>query len=250
MAYVEFLRVRTSLTWHAGVLAMLTLIALYLGHNTHVDVNGTTRMLSGTPVPIGSLAAIGMFFAAIFASSQGSSLNRENVTRDLSWTKPIPRAVLALQYMAIDVAGIVVAFALTMLAVTLVLLRMNMGPVADASMWALLVLGAGVAVMWYALIQLLTFWFAPGARAIAGIIWPVALLLLGLAKIDGPLGAIVRVIDVINPLAYMSGVNVDEHGSHTQAVTTLPSDLRPLVVWMFAAVFCAIVVALWPKKEA
>jgi hypothetical protein len=250
MAYVEFLRVRASLAWHAGILAVLTLIALYFGHVTDVDVDGTTHLISGTPVPIWSLATIGMFFAAIFASSQGSSLNRENATRDLSWTKPIPRAVLALQYIAIDIAGIAIMFALTMLAVALVLTRLHMPPTADASMWTLLLLGAGVPVMWYALIQLLTFWFAPGARAVGGIIWPVALLLLGLTKINGPVGAIVRAIDVINPLAYMSGVNVDAHGSHQEAVTTLPLELRPLAVWLFAAVFCAIVIALWPKKEA
>jgi hypothetical protein len=250
MSYVEFLRVRRSLAWHAGILFAIFLVVLYFAHDSHVEVNGTARLMSGMTIPFGSLAPIGMFFAAIFASSQGASLNRENTTRDISWTKPVPRALLALRFMAIDAAGVVIAFVLTMLCVFLVLLRANIVPVADPTLGTLLVLGAGVAVMWYALIQVLTFWFGTGARAIAGILWPVALLALGLSRIDGPIGAVARAIDVINPLAYMSGVQFSSHGSAQQAVTVLPLELRPLAVWLFAAAFAAIVIALWPKKEA
>lgn len=250
MAYVEFLRVRTSLAWHVGILAVITVIALYFGQYNNINVNGATQALAGMTVQIGELAPIGMFFAAIFASSQGASLNRENATRDLSWTKPLSRTLLALQYIALDVSGILIVFVLTMLAVTLVLLRLHMAPAGNSTTGPLLVLGAGAGVMWYALIQVLTFWFPSGARAISGILWPVALLLLGLSKIDGPFGAIVRAIDVINPLAYMDGVKYDSTGASAQAVTMLAPDLRPLAVWLFAAVFCAIVVALWPKKEA
>jgi hypothetical protein len=250
MAYAEFLRARKSLAWHAAILAALTLAILYFAGDSHVHIDGSVSMTSGMALPLSQLAPIGMFFAAIFASSQGASLNRENATRDISWTKPVPRSVLALQYIAIDVAVIVIAFVLTMLAVAIVLLRAHVTPVVDPEFATLMILGAGVAVMWYALIQLLTFWFPAGARSIAGIIWPVALLALGLARVHGPLGAVTRAIDVINPLAYMSGVQFSSNGTQQQAITTLPLELRPLAVWLFAALFCAIVVTLWPKKEA
>jgi hypothetical protein len=104
--------------------------------------------------------------------------------------------------------------------------------------------------MWYALIQVLTFWFPPGARAGGGILWPVAFVMLGLSKVPGPTGAIARMIDIINPLAYMSGVTFDSNGAHQNAVWDLPVDERTLIVWAFAVVFCAIVIALWPRKEA
>jgi hypothetical protein len=252
MAYVEFLRARTSLAWHIGILAVVTLISLYFAHATHVVVNGESRLVAGTPVPIGGLALIAMFFGAIFASSSGASLNRENATRDLSWTKPIPRGLLALQYVLIDVAAIVVAFAVALLAVILVVVRTTMVPVFATGTLAEVLLGVGVAVMWYALIQLLTFGFGPGARAVSGIIWPVALLLLGLGQIDGPVGAIVRALDIFNPLAYISGTDMKVHanGQNVQTVSPLPLEFRLLAVWFFSALFLAIVIALWPKKEA
>jgi hypothetical protein len=249
MAYAEFLRVRTSMAWHAAILAAITLTLLYFAGG-HVHVDGTIAMSTGSTMSFGQLAPIAMFFAAIFASSQGTSLNRENAMRDISWTKPIPRSVLALQYIAVDVAGIIVAFALTMAAIAIVLVRAHITPVADPTLPIMLALGCGVAVMWYSLIQVLTFWFASGARSVAGILWPVALLGLGLGHLDGPFGAIMRGINVINPLAYMSGVHFTASGASQDAVTTLPMELRPLAVWLFAALFCAIAVTLWPKKEA
>jgi hypothetical protein len=250
MAYVEFLRARTSLAWHFGILAALTLVSLYFAHGTQVQVNGQTRLMPGMLVPVGALAPIAMFFGAIFASSRGTSLNRENATRDLSWTKPIPRELLALQFVAIDIVAVLLAFAVALGAVILVVLRIHMVPVFDAAGTTQIALGAGVAVMWYALIQLLTFWFSPGARAISGILWPVALVALGLAKIDGPVGAIVRAIDIINPLTYMSGTHFGAGGAQMESISSLAPEARLLVVWLFSALFCAIAVALWPKKEA
>src|SRR5665213_1459293 len=98
MVYVEFLRVRRTLKWHLGILAAVTLLVLYFGHDTNLVVNGHSEVFAGMPVPLGALSVIAAFFAAIYASSLGSSLNRENPMRDISWTKPIPRSRIALQY--------------------------------------------------------------------------------------------------------------------------------------------------------
>ena len=249
MAYVEFLRVRRSLTWHAGTLVAIMLVALYFGHDTSVNINGQAELLPGMAVSLGLLSPIATFFAAIYASSLGTSLNRENPTRDISWTKPIPRSVIALQYVLIDVAGVAIAFVLTMLAVLVVLARMHFVPAIDASTIPLLVLGLGVSVMWYALIQVLTFWLPAGARSIGGILWPVALVAFGLGKVPGELGDAARTLDLINPLAYIGfgGVTIS---TGEEALWQLPLEARALCVWLFAAAFCAIAVTLWPRKEA
>jgi hypothetical protein len=68
--------------------------------------------------------------------------------------------------------------------------------------------------------------------------------------VPGPTGLVARVFDVINPLAYMSGVTFNSNGAHQNAVWQLPVEERALIVWLFAALFCAIVIALWPRKEA
>jgi len=250
MVYVEFLRVRRTLTWHVGILAAITLLILYFGHDTMVNVNGHSELVSGMTVPLGQLSVVAMFFATIYASSLGSSLNRENQVRDISWTKPIPRGLLAAQYIVTDVAAIALLFALTMLAVIVAILRLQFVPVFDATLVPQLALGLGVAVMWYALIQLITFWFPPGARSAGGILWPVAFVAIALAKAPGPLGIAARALDVINPIAYLDGVISTSTGVHQESLWQWPVEDRALIVWLFAALFCAIVIALWPKKEA
>jgi hypothetical protein len=250
MIYVEFLRARRSLTWHVGILAALTLMVLYFGHQTTINVNGAPSVMAGMPVPFGALAPIAMFFAAIYASSAGTSLNRENLTRDLSWTKPVSRAVIAVQFILVDLAAIALVYALSLAAVLAVLWRLHLVPVAGPTLVPELSLGLGVALMWYALIQVLTCALGSGARAISGILWPVAFVALGVAKVPGTLGLIARAVDVINPLAYMTGMTGDSNGVHQTALWQFPVETRTLIVWVFAALFCAVAVTLWPRKEA
>jgi len=250
MVYVEFLRARTSLAWHLGILAAITLLVSSLGHDTSVSINGVRTVMGGTPVPLGALVPVAMLFAAIYASGAGTSLNRENLTRDLSWTKPLSRTLVALQFVLVDVAAIALVFALTMLAVLAVLLRFHFIPVAGAALGPDLALGLGVAVMWYALIQVLTCSLGPGARSISGFLWPAAFVGLGLSKVPGALGVIARAFDVVNPLAYMNGTLGNAGGVHQTSLWPLPVETRALVVWLFAALFCAIAITLWPRKEA
>ena len=234
MAYAEFLRARrSSLFWHAAIMAAVTLLILYFGTGSNIQVDGHSALFPGMAVPLGQLSVIAMFFGAIYASSSGASLNRENATRDLSWTKPVPRTVLALQFILIDVAGIAIAFALTLVAIVAVLLRLQMVPVLDASFVPETLLALGVSVMWYALIQVLTFALPPGGRSIGGILWPVAFVLLGLASLPGPLGAIARTLDIFNPLSYASGISHDS-GGRGAALAALPVEARLLSAWMFA----------------
>lgn len=250
MAYVEYLRVRRLFGWYILILAALVLLALYFGQISTVEVQGSTKRLAGMAVPLGALVPIGMFFAAIFSSSVGSSLNRENQTRDLSWTKPLSRSLIALQFLVIDIAAVLLLFACAMLGVVLVLMRMQMVPVLGPDFVWYVILGAGVALMWYGLVQALTAWSPPGARSIPGLLWPVCLLLLALAHAPGSIGAISRAIDVVNPLSYMSGVQFSAQGAAQEVVSTLPLELRVPVVCLFALLFCAIAVYVWPRREA
>ena len=131
-----------------------------------------------------------MFFGAIYASSAGPSLNRENTTRDLSWTKPVPRTVLALQFILIDVAAIAIVFALAVLAIVAVLLRLQMVPVLDAAFRS----GTG-RWRWASCVDVVRADPSPDVRAsrpargaIGGILWPVAFVALGLGEGAGRAG--------------------------------------------------------------
>jgi hypothetical protein len=205
--------------------------------------------VSGLALPLAGLVPVATFFAAIYASSVGASLNRESSTRDISWTKPISRTLLALQFVLVDLAGVAIAFAVAVLATVIVVMRIGAIPVFDAALVPAVLLGLGVAAMWYALIQALTFWFGPAARTVGGILWPVAFVALGVASIPGIYGVLARAFDVINPLAYID-FNVNGNSRLGGGLWTLPADERALIVWLFAAVFCAIAVTMWPRKEA
>jgi hypothetical protein len=250
MALVEALRVRRMLLWHLAILAVITLAVLALSSQASFVSNGSTHTLAGLRLPFAVVVPLAMFFAAIFASSAGTAFNRETTTRDISWTKPLSRTRLAVEIVLVDLAAITAIYAVTLGALFVMLAKLQFDVYADPSLGAILATGLGVSFMWYALINLLTCMLGPGARAIGGIIWPVALLLLGLSQLGGPSGAIVRTIDIINPLAYLSGVTGNASGIVQQAVTSAPLETRPLIVFAFALLFSVLAIGIWPRKEA
>jgi hypothetical protein len=263
MVYVEFLRIRRSLMWHAGIISIVAIGIMLLGLNnvhTDVDINGThqsaSSMVAGMPIPLSVAAGIAAFFGAIFASACGASFNRESLTRDLSWTKPISRTLLALQFALVDLGGVLAAYLFAFLAIVVVMLRYHVAPYADGAFGVELALGVGIGTMWYALLQLITCMFGPAARAMQGVLWPIAFALAGITQIDGTVGRIARAIDVINPLSYMSSSSSTNgtHGDYAHVVASpmnaMPSSEKMLFVWFFTIAFTAIAVAIWPKKEA
>lgn len=253
MELIEFYRARTALYWHLGIVAAVTLLLLMLGHQADIDVTGpggTSRITSGTVIPLAGVAPIAAFFAAIVASTLGTSLNRENLTREISWTKPLSRTAIALRFVAIDLVAVTIVFVITFLAGAFVLAWMHVQTVIEATFGPMIALSLGVSLMWYALVQALTFWLPPGGRSIGGILWPVALGLAGTAHIDGPAGELARALDVLNPLAYMSGIAHTSEGIVEPSLVAAPIEIRLLAVWLFAAAFCAVAIVLWPKREA
>jgi len=142
---------------------------------------------------------------------------------------------------------------LSALAVAAVLVRMHFVPAIDPQFGPFMALGVGVGLMWYALLQMITCTFGPGARSLGGILWPIAFVALGVADVPGPLGIAARALDVINPLAYMEGFSsTSAHTTtlHTNSLWQFPVEERALIVWFFTVLFCAIAIAIWPRKEA
>jgi hypothetical protein len=253
MEYVEFLRVRRTLAWHLGILALLTIAALAFGHHAAINIEDGTassRLVSGMSVPLFGLVPIAMLFAAIYASSAGTSLNREFTVRDLAWTKPIGRNALALRYIAVDVAAVAVVYAFSMLAILVALAWFGITPVVAADSFGYVVFGLGVSVMWYALVQIATCLLPPRGLSLAGILWPVALVDIGLCQVGGPTGVVAHALAIVNPLAYMSGVAFDARGPSDNSIWQQPADERALAVWFFSVLFCALAVTLWPRREA
>jgi hypothetical protein len=268
MAYVEYLRARRVLLWYFGILIGLYaigLIASFFTHGTHGHVGividmGEDKKTAGAPfgpLPI-SILEYGMTFGAILiAAILGSALNRQRENLPLVWTRPLGRGRFALAALAVDALAIAVTFFGTLLFFTITTLRSNPNITwyADSLALPTLALGLGAALMTYALVQALTSWHLANGGLISGLVIAgcAALIGLGSSRLPSPYGALVGVLNYLNPFAYYGPVNIDQkHGPIVFEFTRyLPLDLGVKIacVWLLAAVYMAIATYGWKRLE-
>lgn len=156
-------------------------------------------------IPLAVLLLIASFAAALAASIFGLTLSRENDGHlELAWTKPASRDAYALSLIATDLVGIVLAGLIALACILLCLTIEGAGATIFAGpgllLTALFCILFPVSV--YALTLAATASLRRGAAFFA-IFWPVALILPTLTAVTWMnLGTIVRMLDVIDPIAY------------------------------------------------
>jgi len=280
MAYVEFLRVRKSFYFFAGIIAAMIavlLVSLFASHGG--SSNGGFRLelgsaiviqkgadgrlhqvavnsMSGLNVPLGALFGIAAYCAAVFATVISTSLNRERDGLDFPFTRPVSRQRMALSYFAVDLAAIFAAFAFAFVVLCLV-------PLATAGLlghitttpqaWWILALGLGMSFMWYGTIQAVTAGMRIGGGLIAGGSWALfgVLLVLPGAQWLGPIvHGVVVALNYVNPLAYFNSIH--ENAAHEMTVgSTLGLGIaaRAGLVWIIGIGACAIALTSWKRIE-
>jgi hypothetical protein len=253
MEIVETYRQRWWLVWWTAGLLVVAIPLASLIARTQVNVNGTTvgpsSALSGIVFPLSGLALVPMFLGMIFATGAGLSLNRESMTRALSWTKPASRTSIALRIFAVDVALIALLYVITWFVVLGCLAVGGIHAAPDALLGVSIALTLGVAVMWYALIEALTSGFGSGARGIIGGLWPAALFVqLATGEYGATLDAVVHAINFFNPLAYASSSSSSGHSG--ASYWQYPIEERALVVWILAVALGALATIIWKQREA
>lgn len=252
MELVEFWRARRALLWYLAVVAACAALTAALnGHGrVNVDVNDREVFVPHV-VPLSVLMSVAMFTTAGLASALGIALNRENATRELSWTRPIPRTVLAVRFIAIDLVALAVAYTVTIALIWIVVgmhLRVAVEPRTPVAMF----MGTGVIAMWYALTLLLTAGVRTRGGGIAGLMWPVAVVVLVLASTTagGIIHDVAVVLNVVNPFAYLGQIgHAAPDGSPVPLLWPFDENVRAAIVWCFAAAFCAGAVAIWRSRE-
>jgi hypothetical protein len=254
MELVGFWRARRALLWYLGImLAVVAFVAVVGGHAT-IDVSSGDAPPSTLHMraSLSTLIGIAMFFCAIFASRLGTSLNTENATVELSWTRPIPRAVLAARFIAIDLITLELTFVLTIAGACAVVAGAHGSVVIDPLAGNVGLLAAGVLAMWYAVTLLATAGLRRRGGGTAGLLWPASLVLIGLgeARQAGIIHQLALVVNVVNPLAYLSSmVRISSAAGPMPSVWPLDPSVRTVIVWAFAAVFCTAAVAIWQRRE-
>lgn len=253
MEYVEILRARGLLRNYGFVLLLglvLAAVSLYSNHfGGHVEVR-TEADTSGTVSVYSSVLAGCAIVAFIIATCIAPGLSAESSTLAITWTRPLPRSTIAWRFIAIDLATIAVSYAALFVVVLIVFAMFGVSgrfrfDGADAA--AIVARGLGCALMWYALVTLVTARLPGRGGLIAGLSWVAFLVLGGLwaAPFPALIHWLITALDYLNPLAYFG--NIGSNG--TQSIIPLSGAVRTLIVWCIGIAALAGTVRLWSTRE-
>ena len=263
MAYVEFLRLRNGIAicWSIlialAVSGIVALELLGLGHHIQLDESDMTG------VPVSILAGLAIYPAAGMTTGFGWSLNRASENGEIVWTRPFSRVALALRYMLIDTAGIVLTFFVALglyILVALVFASVAHSPKAvlfGGDTVAAIALGVGVCFMWFGLVQAATAWYSGRGGMVAGLSWAAFIILATLAAVKiEPFHTIIMALNFLNPLAYksLSGFVTSDLSSVSTfhsgfSVIGLGVWTRVALAWAIGAVTCALAIHAWKRVE-
>jgi len=265
MTYAQVLRLRRALLVYGTVVGGLFLIVVLFGHLPNATFDVETTFGHHATKSVSSINLSGLLFftgwvTIIFATVISTSLNRENDGVEMVWTKPIARGRLAFWYIALDFGAILVAYAFAVALCVLALASFGLLKYVsvDGRTIPTLVIGLGVAFMWYGLLQGLSSWQRGGRGGmVIGLSWAAAFVLTSLAGATAGGGlpllhSLFTALDVVNPVAYFSSYTLSGYGAHASPV--LPQALagtlmRSVATWGIGILGCAAAIAGWKRLE-
>jgi hypothetical protein len=205
-------------------------------------------------VPLGILFGVSSLVAILFATIVGTSLNKENCLGGFAFTKPISRERLALTYFAVDAGGMIAAFLMQLIIsfVALAIVGILGRVFVDSTAPYILVLGLGVAVMWYGMLQAITSGLRFGGGMFIGIGWGVCFFLLALHGVTalGPaFHALITGLNFLNPLAYFTSFGITGENVTTTSLNVISDPFRVIIPWTIGIVGCAIAIFSWKRVE-
>ncbi len=247
MEYVEILRAKRILTWYTGVLIVgliIEAISFYASH-AHNEQNGN--------LPFNMLAAGAGIGALLIATLVAPGLSSEAAnTTALIWTRPAPRDAIAARFIGIDVAAILIGYAILLAAMIVGVAIVGGLPALTFDPAATLrgaCLGLGAAFMWYAVISVAAARLPGRGPLFAGLAWGVFPILAGLFHAHWfPLWLhdVVYALNVLNPMAWLGGTTPQGNSS-----------IIPFSVWgrvlgesVIAIALVVTSVRLWSTREA
>lgn len=243
----------------------------------HVDEtrsNGMETITFNTdgPVNFEIFLAFGCFAAVIFATIWGCAFATQHGHLEYALLKPITRTRYALGVIGVDIVGMAIVGAMTIVA-AIICLSMFEIPHFDFSVPAGQTSGAGLQfsfaqipvinpltallvvlpIAWYALLNAVTTSMRRGYGAVIGFAWPVALLLVGLSHADFgdlPVAHVFHAIFVVAagliPITYLPSFG-DNGGAVVNALGET-TDLAILTGLML--IYGALAIVQWRRVEA
>jgi len=237
-----------------------TIASVHFHRSLSTDGNTiTTTVDTDGPTPFIYYMMVADLMAFVIATLLATPFARENDGHlEFALTRPLSRTANALGVIGVDLAGIVLCSAMTVLAV-IVCQAMFEVPRFDFSgiNTNAILMGFAFPFAWYAMVNAATASLSRGYGAIQGFAWPVAILVVVFGTVvtwgDSLVGAAVHnifwVIARIDPLTYASfNLHIDKV---TGALTTDPGfSLRFGIELLLFAVYSVLAVIQWRRVEA
>jgi hypothetical protein len=204
-------------------------------------------------------AAFAAFVSLIIATVLGAPFARENDGHlEIALTKPIDRIALALQTVAVDLAGIVAAWAFTVVFLVAVSALFQAPHITFGTNDLMgTILGILGAFAWYAILCAATSSMKRAYGIVLGLAWPFSIILLALAKADlgtQPILALVHTLAVwigyILPFSYLHfGPAMTVNGS-PQGSAAFSAGVEGPVLAALTIGYIAIAILQWRRVEA
>jgi hypothetical protein len=266
MEYVEILRARRHLIWFTAILGASFLLTLITALTGHLHSGGE---LTALVIPVQYLEGICFFGALIIASFVAPGLHAEHTTLALTWTRPTPRATIAWRFIAVDLAAMLIGA--LVVGVVILLQLLVAGIARDISFnvgdfVVTLVEATGAALMWYAVVMVVSVRIPERAGMVAGLSWIVFSAVGVFANLPffWPIvHDLLVVLNLFNPLAYFGGgggggATVSLHSS-SGAMAPMPTPqygelitapiAKIIVSYVIAGAALAATVRLWSTRE-
>jgi hypothetical protein len=200
---------------------------------------------------------IGASFAAlIMASMLAGTLNRDQSHLAYLWTRPVSRVSIALSYMLVDIATIVLSYGVVLAIGAMVFAVPPQNHlIFDSQTAGIVVHSIALPLMAYALIEVGTSWNPQRQGAAVGIFWASAWVSLILSEIlPSSLAQFFRIVNLFNPIAYMTdihghGVNVAA-GPEQSHIFALTFTAQTILAYAIFVVACAVAIYNWKRMEA
>ena len=215
---------------------------------TVIDTNGA--------VPMMYYMAIADVVALIVATILAAPLAREiDGHLEIALTRPCSRLRFALGTLGADVAGIVAASILTVIAFYVCQLLFESARLDFSGINArAIAMGVIMPLAWYTMLCAATTWISRSYGAVLGFAWPVAIL-VGVLTLVHPgnllalfIHDIAWVISRLDPLTYVSFASPNDDGTIDYASSNF--GLRFLVEVLFFVVYGALAIVKWQRVEA
>ncbi|MBV8531787.1 MAG: hypothetical protein JO104_10750 [Candidatus Eremiobacteraeota bacterium] len=219
---------------------------------TVIDTNGAVPMIYYMALADVMALIVATILAAPFAREVDGHL-------EVALTRPCSRIRYALGVIAADVAGIIAASVVTVVAFYLCQLLFESARLDFSGINArAIAMGVALPLAWYAMLCAATTWLSRSYGAVLGFAWPVAILVGVLTLI--PPGNIVAlfvhdvawVLSRLDPLTYVSIASPESNGTVGNSGFTSDSNfgLRFALELLFFVVYGALAIVRWQRVEA